>query len=348
MDLLKKLVETPGVSGREERVRELMKRELSVKGVEFSTDPMGNLVAVRKPDKKSPKSKRVMFCAHMDEIGFYARSIEEKTGFVRVNNVGGFDARHLFSRRVIAYGKTDIVGILNPGGRPTHIATPEDRKKIPEITDLVIDFGMSGKKVSKLVEPGTPVALYQTFSRIGDFVTGKAMDNRVACWVVIRLLQRLKNCPHEVIVVATVQEEVGLRGAMASVFKIDPDIGVAIDTTLACDTPGVADHETISRLGKGVALKVMDGSLISHRGILEKMREVATKGKIPYQLEVLPRGGTDGGALQRYGASRPAMTVSIPTRYIHTTCETVSPKDLDSAVKLLEKWLVSPELVSSI
>jgi endoglucanase len=301
-----------------------------------------------------------MLACHMDEIGFYVRYIDE-IGYVRIHNVGGFDTRNLFARRVVVHGRRDLLGVLNPVGKPIHIATEEEKKKIPQINEFCIDLFLPKGDVLKLVEIGDPVSLAQTTEFIGDAVCGKAMDNRVASWVGINAIRHAclgasfdgkpgkkskksggkaaPGSPYDIYFVACVQEEVGLRGAATAAYGIDPDIGIAIDTTLCCDTPGIGKEEAITEFGKGVAIKLMDGASISHRGLFDEFVALARKQRIPFQREILPRGGTDAGAVQRARAGNRTVTLSIPTRYIHTVTETIHRKDALAAVDLLAAWL---------
>lgn len=342
MKLLKRLCETPGVPGREERVRELIAREVRGLFDEIRTDPMGNLICRKKAGRRGGRAPvKVAIVCHIDEIGFYVRHIDDQ-GRLRVQNAGGFDPRNLFARRVLVQGRKDLLGVLNPVGRPIHVATDEEKKKIPTINEFFVDLFLEKKEVEKLVRVGDPVTLVQPMEVVGDVCTGKAMDNRVASWVAINAIRKAgSRSGYEIYYLATVQEEVGLRGAGPGVFGIDPGIGIAVDTTLACDTPGIDAAESITRLGAGVALKVMDGGSISDRGLLDEFIALAGRRKIPYQLEVLPLGSTDAAMVQRTGIGRKTMTLSVPTRYVHTVCETVHRRDLQAAVDLLAAWLTA-------
>ncbi|MBA3273970.1 MAG: M42 family peptidase, partial [Chthoniobacterales bacterium] len=215
LKLLKELSEAPGVPGREERVRDILKRECKGLFDETTIDPMGSLIAtkhVKGAGKK--KSPSVMLACHIDEIGFYVRHVDDK-GFVRVINVGGFDTRNLLARRVMiqAFSGEDLVGVMNPTGRPIHIAKEEDKKKVPEINDFFIDLCLPPDEVKRKVRVGDPVTLMQSFTELGHCVTGKCLDNRVAAFVAIEALRKCKKPKYDVILAATVQEEVGLRGA---------------------------------------------------------------------------------------------------------------------------------------
>jgi endoglucanase len=360
MELLQKLVETPGVPGREERIREVIEREVADLFDTVETDPMGNLICTREPrppasrKKKSSSNRKthamhadhngattVMLSCHIDEIGFLVSHIDNDTGFLRVQNVGGFDVRTLLARRVMVQGSGgDLFGLMN-ASKPIHIMNDEEKKKIPEIADVYVDLLCSPATVKKKVRVGDPVTLWQPLIEIGDCYVCKAMDNRIASWVAINAVRKAAAGSHtsRIVYVGAVQEEVGLRGATAAVHRVKPDVGVAIDTTIAADTPGVEAAKQVTRLGEGVAIKVMDSASITHRGLLDEWVAIAGKKKIKHQLEVLPRGGTDAGALQRAAGPVKAGTISIPTRYVHTVTESVNKKDLKAAVDLLAEYL---------
>lgn len=337
LSLLKQLSEAAGIPGREERVRKILERECKPLFDEISTDTMGSLIAVKKSRGKN--GKRVLLACHIDEIGFYVRHVDEK-GFVRIQNAGGFDTRNLFARRVRiqSSGGKDLIGLLNPSGRPIHIAKDEDKKKVPELNEFVIDLCMPASEVLKQVRIGDPVTLVQEFDEIGECVSGKCLDNRVAAFVAIEALRKAKNPKYEIVLACTVQEEVGLRGAGTAAYSIEPDVAIGIDTTLCVDTPGVPEDERVTKQGAGVALTIMDGSVISDRSLVDEFEAVAKKKEIPYQFSILPRGGTDTAAMQRSRGGVRAMTLSIPTRYIHTVTECVHTTDLQSAINLLAAW----------
>lgn len=382
-EFLKRLTETAGVPGREERVRDLILAETAGLWDETRVDPLGSLICLKRATRPAGKQgaaakggpatragdrrPRVMLACHMDEIGFYVRYIDD-SGFLRLQNAGGFDPRNLFARRVLVQGKRDVVGVLNPVGKPVHLATEEEKKKIPQINEFCVDLFLPKKEVEKLVEIGDPVTLIQTTEIVGEAVCGKAMDNRIALWVGINAVRKVcgldylrcgdssastaptgerrksakrgpAGSPYDIYFVACTQEEVGLRGATTAAYGVDPDIGIAIDTTLACDTPGIGKDEAVTEFGKGVAIKVMDGASISHRGLFDEFVALARQKKVPHQREILPRGGTDAGALQKTRAGTKTITLSVPTRYIHTITESIHKKDAMAAVDLLAAWL---------
>jgi putative aminopeptidase FrvX len=349
IDLIRRLCETPGVPGREERVRALIERELKGLFDEVRTDPMGSLICTREPTKKpgrGRKSPRVMIAAHMDEIGFYVRHIDDK-GFLWINPAGGFDARNLFSRRVLVCCEGgDCEGVMNPGGKPVHIATPEDRKKVPELDEFFVDLGMDANEVKKIVKIGDFVVMHEPFVEQPKKVVSKALDNRIACFVAIEAMRKLARSKAEaskhaceIVVVFTVQEEVGLRGATTSANAVGADIGIGLDTTLACDTPGVPDTLSVTKHGEGVAIMVQDSSMIADPGIVRDLCDVAKKKRIPHQRSILPRGGQDGAAIQRSGHGARTAAIVCGTRYIHTVTESIDKKDLQAAIDLVAAWL---------
>lgn len=338
-DLLKQLCETPAVPGREEQMRSLVRQYLAPLVDSVETDVMGNMIGRRKREGKP----RVMVAAHMDEIGFMVKFIDEK-GFLRLQPLGGFDPRQLFAQRVIVHsarGQLRLTGVLSYTTKPTHMLTPEEAKESPVIDKFFVDLGLPVKEVKAKVSIGDMVTMDREAIFTGNVVVSKAIDNRVGLYVMLEAVARVVSDAIDLYAVATVQEEVGLRGATTSAYAIHPDIGIALDTTLANDYPGITDVDSVTRLGEGVAIKLMDASLICHADLVEHMREIALEKNIPHQLEILPRGGTDGGALQRTRGGTASITLSIPTRYIHTVNEMANKHDIEAAVTLLAAFLNS-------
>ena len=335
LDLLRRLSETPGVSGREEQVRAIVVEQLKPLVDELSVDALGNVIAI----KRGSSDRKVMLAAHMDEIGFMARYIDER-GFVRIQPLGGFDPRTLVAQRVVVHtgGGERLRGVLTPATKPIHLLGDE-RPGAPKLEEFYVDLGLPGERVQELVSLGDSITMDRTFEQVGENVIGKAMDDRTGVFTMIEALRQLGKHHATVIAVATVQEEVGLRGATTSAFAVQPDVAIAIDTTLAVDTPGMPDTEAVTRLGEGVAIKVFDSSFIPNFKLVGHLREVAERHAIRHQMEVLPRGGTDAGAMQRARGGAAAITISIPSRYVHTVNEMISVADLDAAAKLLARYL---------
>lgn len=337
LELLGRLSETFGVPGREERVRELVRSELLGLVDEIREDALGNLIAL----KHGTGAKSVMIAAHMDEIGFIVKFID-KNGFLRVQQLGGFDARNLFARNVVVCAASgDLLGILHPSGKPVHLSSEEERKKVPEIKEFMVDLGLPAGEVKRLVRIGDPVALEQTFRTVGHFLVGKALDDRVSVWVLIEALRALSGLSHtwNIQAVFSTQEEIGLRGAIPAAYGLEPNVGIALDTTIAADTPGVPEEEAVCQTGAGVGIKIMDGASLSAPHLVREFIALAERDGIAYQLEVLPLGGTDAAGIQRSGAGVSVITLSTPSRYVHTVQEAVHRDDLAATLALLLAWL---------
>ena len=330
-DLLRRICEAPGVSGFERRIRDLILDQLDELADEVSTDNMGNVIAV----KKGRERKRVMVAAHIDEIGFIVNHIDDK-GFIRFLPLGGFDPKTLTAQRVIVHGRQDVTGVM--GSKPIHIMKQEERSKVVPITDYFIDLGLPKEEVEKLVAVGDPITRERELIEIGDCVTGKSLDNRVSVFILLEVLRELKgkDIPYDLYATFTVQEEVGLRGAMGSVSHIDPDFGFGLDVTIAYDVPGGSPQERVTCLGCGAAIKVLDGSVISDYRMVNYLKGVAKDGDINYQLELLPAGGTDTAAVQRYGTKGSiAGAISIPLRNMHQVIEMAHQQDIADCISLL-------------
>jgi len=331
-----------GVPGREDAVRDYVLAALQGLADDVRVDAMGNVIAYRQ-GRDAPEGQtreRVMLSAHMDEIGFIVRYIDD-TGYLRLQALGGFDTRNLFARNVTVHTRTTTLpGILSPGGRPIHISTPEDRKKVPEMREFFVDLGLGVDDVKRQVRVGDMVTLDQTARQVGHLIVGKAMDDRASVYMQLEVLRRLDGKPrHDVYAVFSTQEEVGLRGAITAAYSVQPTIGVALDVTLAVDTPGVGPDEAVTRMGQGIGIKVYDSSMISTRWLVDDFADLADREGIPYQLEVLSLGGTDGAAIQRSRDGVPTVTLSLPTRYIHSVVESVHVDDLKAGTDLLLAYL---------
>jgi putative aminopeptidase FrvX len=337
-ELLRQLCEMPGVPGHEDRVRKLIMSEIDGLFDEVTVDPMGSLLCRRDADK--PDAPKIMLLCHMDEIGFLVSHISDK-GYLYLQPVGGFDPRNLFSRRVlVCTDDGDFKGVMNPGGKPIHISSAEDRKKIPEVGEFYVDLGL-GEAAKDVIKVGDFVVMDEPFIEIGDKFVSKALDNRIACWLGIEMMKKLgsKGRGAEIHVVFTTQEEVGLRGARTSAFKVQPDIGIGIDTTLACDTPGVPDKDATTVQGKGFGLHVRDSSFIADKALVREIETLAIKNDIPYQRTMLAAGGQDGAAAQQAAAGARAVGIVVGTRYIHTVTEMIHKTDLQAALDILTAYL---------
>lgn len=347
MELLARLTQIPSVPGREARIREVIADYLQTHHLvdELRTDALGSLIAVRHPRPPAgsgggeERPLRVMLAAHMDQIGFLVRHVDDK-GFLRVNPVGGFDTRNLFARRVrVCTSGDDLVGVMNPAGKPIHIASEEEKSKVPQINEFFIDLGLSADAVKAQVKIGDMVVLDGPFAEAGDYVISQCLDNRVGCWAQIRALENLPQHSCEIHAVWTVQEEVGLRGAQPAAYGVEPDIGVACDTTLCCQMPGVPEEERVTVAGDGVCLHIMDSSAIGDLGLIEDIERIAAENQIKCQRGILARGGQDGAMIQRSREGVRSVFFACPIKYIHTVTEMAHRDDLDSYWRLLSAWL---------
>lgn len=324
--LIKDLGEAYGPSGEETPVRELIEDLVKPSVDRTFTDNLGNLFAIR----EGP-APLLMVSAHMDEIGIIITHIDEK-GFLRIAPVGGL-APHLLVGQRLRF-KDGAVGTVYH----------EKLKEIKELdwNKLYLDIGAgSAAAAREHVEIGDLACLHQPFTILGERYLGKAMDDRIGCAILVETARRLpRDLPQSICFVFSVQEEVGLRGAITAAYRLNPGYGLAVDVTRAGDTPE-APLMDIS-LGKGPAIKVKDSSMISNPRVRGFMIETAAAAGIPYQLEVLERGGTDAGAIQVSREGVPSGTLSIPCRYVHTPSEMVDAGDVRHAVALLEKLCATP------
>ncbi len=327
--LLKEICETAGAPGFENRIREIVLREVTPLVDRVTVDNLGNVTAF----KKGREAKKVMIAAHMDEIGFMVTHIDDN-GFLRFHTLGGFDPKTLTAQRVIVHGTKDLIGVM--GSKPIHIMSPEEKTKAPQIHDFFIDLGMPKTEVDQFVAVGNPITRQRELIEMGNCVNCKSIDNRVSVFILLETLRNLKETPYDVYGVFTVQEEVGIRGAGVAAHHIEPDFGFGLDTTIAYDVPGSQAHEKVTSLGGGAAIKIMDSSTICDVRMVEYMKKTADKAKIKWQPEILQAGGTDTAGIQRMGRTGAiAGAISIPTRHIHQVIEMADKNDISNCIELL-------------
>ncbi len=315
-ELLKKLMYAPSVSGREDKIREIIKKEVASYADEIRVDPMGNLIV-----RRMGKGKKVMLAAHMDEIGYFVTFIDD-SGLIRVGNVGGINPLSSAYGEVVS--EKGVYGVI----------VPSSDKEVPKCEELTIDIGVKTKKQAEAkVEIGDFFVHSPRLKRLqGNRYIGRPFDDRVGCAVLIEALKRAKATDNDLYFVFTVQEEVGLRGAKPAAYGIEPDIAIAIDVTSVGGKP--QSPKTSVRLGKGATVKIKDSSLICSYELCEKMRALADENNIRYQNEILLKGGTDAGSMQTAGGGCMAGGISIPTAYIHSVNEMIDISDVKEAVKL--------------
>jgi len=332
--LLKTLTETFSPSGYEDEIRKVIAREVTPLADEVRVDALGNLIVRKKPTKESKNAKKIMIAAHMDEIGVMVTHVDAN-GFVRFTGIGGVYPRNLPGGHVrFANGVAGVIGL-----EPTGTAG-----EIPPLSKMFIDVGATSNKNCP-VKTGDVAGFERSFIDLGDKLVAKSMDDRIGCLVAIEALRALtlrqaQGTPHDVYFVFTTQEEIGTHGAQTSAYGIDPDLGFSIDVTAWGDTPGQKDFDV--SLGKGPAIKIRDGGMLSDPRIVEWMIRTAEKAKLPYQREVLLGGSTDARAMQLVRGGVPVGCISIPCRYVHTPSEMVDINDVTNAIKLIVSLLGNP------
>ncbi|MFW5948944.1 MAG: M42 family metallopeptidase [Halolamina sp.] len=335
-DLLQALTETSGVPGYEDRVRDLAREELEATTDHVRTDAMGNVVGTIEGDS----DYAVAVAAHMDEIGFMVKHIDDD-GFLKIDALGGWDARVLRAQRVVVHTEEeDLTGVF--GSVPPHTLdeAPDGEE---EVADRVVDLGRDAEAVEELVSVGDIVTMEQSTVKMGDSVTGKALDDRVCLFAMLEAAREIESPDVTVHFCATVQEEVGLRGATALGVDVDPDLAIALDVTIASDVPGVSEDKHVTKLGEGTAIKLKDSSVITTPKVHRRLRSVAEEAGIDHQLEVLPAGGTDTAGFQNTNGATPVGAISIPTRYLHTVTETANGDDVRATIDLLTGFLESED-----
>jgi endoglucanase len=333
--MLKDMVETPGISGFEHSIGDVIQKYFDGLADDTKKDRLGNLVIQKKGT--GPNPMKIMLAAHMDEIGLMVKKIDDK-GFIQFTNIGGVDQRTLLTQEVMVHGKKDLFGVI--GTKPPHILDPGDRAKAIKMEDMLIDVGLSKEEVEKVVRVGDSITAHRKMINLQNgLIAAKALDDRAgvaAMYECLNMLQKLKHqC--DVYAVATVQEEVGTRGAIVSTYNILPDIGIAIDVTFGA-TPELPKDETYE-LGKGPTIGL--GANV-HPKIYERFVQVAKEHNIPYHVEILPgHSGTDAWAMQVTQSGVATGLLSIPLRYMHTSVETIDINDIKYTGKLLAYFIAS-------
>ncbi|WP_085523155.1 M42 family metallopeptidase [Tuberibacillus sp. Marseille-P3662] len=336
LQMLKDLTDAKGVSGNERETRNVMKSYIEPYADEITYDRLGSLIAVKEGKADGPK---VMVAGHLDEIGFMVTQITED-GFLRFQTVGGWWEQVMLAQRVTVMTRDgEVPGVI--GSKPPHILPAEERKKPVKTKDMFIDVGAANKEDAESfgIRPGdsaVPVCDF-TVMKNPKYLLAKAWDNRIGCAIAIDVLKALQgqSHPNTVYGVGTVQEEVGLRGAQTSTHQIQPDIGFAVDTGIPGDTPGIDKKDAKAEIGKGPQVLVYDASMISHKGLREFVTGVADQADIPYQFDSIAGGGTDSGKIHLTANGVPALSISVATRYIHTSASIIHRDDYENAVRLM-------------
>lgn len=333
-DILKRLSNAPGVSGFEGDIRSLIFKELEGYADKIEVDDLGNLIITKKGKQNG---KRVMLAAHMDEIGLMVRYID-KNGFIKFSKIGGINDQMLLNQNVLIHtAEGQILGVI--GSKPPHLMKPAERKKAVKYENMFIDIGAHNREdAEKLVSIGDSISIKQDFSQLqNSMFTGKSLDNRAGCSVLVEVIKRVES-DATIYGVWTVQEEVGLKGAKTSAFRLNPDMAIAIDVAVSGDHPGIKEGEAPASAGKGPVIILADASgngIITHPQVKKLLISTAEAEKIPYQLVVGEGGTTDATAIHLTREGIPSGVLSPAVRYMHSPVEVVNLEDIENTVKLI-------------
>jgi endoglucanase len=336
--LLKELTEAYGIPGYEAPVRAVVRKYLEPLG-EISQDKIGSVICKKSGPGEGAGHPRVMLAGHMDEIGFMVKHITDE-GFLRFLPLGGWFDQVLLGQRVVIQTRSgEVVGVI--GARPPHLLTQEERSKVVLKKDMYIDIGATSKAEVEAagVRPGDPVSPRADFVPLagGKTFLSKAFDDRVGVAMLISVLQALqsKDHPNTLYGVATVQEEVGLRGATTSVRGIDPDVALVLESDIAGDVPGIRPEESSVKLGKGPSMLLYEARMIPNLRFRQFILDTAEELNIPLQLSYIEGGSTDGGPIHLHGLGVPTAVIAVPARHIHSHSSILHREDFENAVRLL-------------
>lgn len=337
LEMMKEFTDANGISGNEKAATRVMKKWLMDVADEVSYDNLGSLIVLKKGSGLGPK---LMLAGHVDEIGFVVRSIDDK-GFIKLAPVGGWWGHVLLSQALTITTREgkEYLGIV--GSKPPHGLPPEVRNKVIEVKDMFLDIGVKDKNEVELlgIRPGDMVTPRSDFNVMANpnYLAAKAWDDRIGAIIAAEVLLKLKGVKHEadIVAVGTVQEEVGLRGAKTATYAVKPDIGIALDVTLANDIPGA---DTGSKMGVGVTLAIQDSSHLGHRGFLNVLTDLSKELNLDVQFDLLLAGGTDSGEMHKAFDGIINVTLSIPSRYIHSHRALIHRKDVVDTITLITEF----------
>ncbi|OYT49247.1 peptidase M28 [Candidatus Bathyarchaeota archaeon ex4484_231] len=339
INILKQMTESFGPSGFERETSRIIKNYMEKYSDEVLADKLGSVVFVAKGEQERP---HVLLAGHIDEVGFVVSGIDEKTGFLSFNPVGGWWDQVLLSQRVVVRtAKGDLHGVI--AAKPPHLLSEEDRKKVVTQKQMFIDIGVTSKEEAEKtgVKIGDPVVPWSPFSLVqgGKVAMGKAFDDRIGAFIIMEAIRNIKEKniahPNTVYGAATVQEEVGLRGAQTVAHLVDPDVGIVLEVDISGDVPGIKPFEAPAKMGKGPSLLTFDRSMIPNQPLKQFVWETAKEAGIPLQLSQVARGGTDAGRIHLNRVGCPSVVISVPTRHIHSHVGLLSLEDTENAVKLI-------------
>ncbi|MDH5483212.1 MAG: M42 family metallopeptidase [Candidatus Bathyarchaeota archaeon] len=338
INLLKEMLESFGPAGFERETATIVKKAVKAYADDVTVDKLGSVIFSHKGTSERPK---ILLAGHIDEVGFVVSGVDEKTGFLTFNPLGGWWDQVLLSQRVIVRTeKGDVHGVIS--AKPPHLLSPEEAKKVVEKKNMYIDIGATSKKETEQmgVKIGDPVVPYSLFSTIrnGKLAMGKAFDDRIGAFIAMEVVRRLAEGKvkhaNTVYGAATVQEEVGLRGATTVAHVVDPDVAIALEVDISGDVPGVRAHEAPSRMGKGPTICTYDTSMIPNQALKQFVINTAKRLKIPFQLSIVSAGATDAGRIHISRAGCPSIVIGVPTRHIHSHVGILSLEDVENAIKL--------------
>lgn len=323
-------MEDNGVSGHEFGLKDKIVTAFQPYTDGHEEDKLGNIIFFKKGSSQGENVK-IMLAAHMDEIGLMVKDIE-KNGFLKFTNIGGIDPRTIIGQEVIVHGERDLFGVV--GSKPPHLQSPEEHNEAIKLEDMIIDIGLPKDKVEEYISIGDTITINRNLQKLkNNRITGKALDDRAGTAALLECMKELSNINHkaDIYVVSTVQEEVSMAGALTSTYKINPDIGIAVDVGFG-KTPELESYDSI-RLGEGPGI-TLGGNI--HPGLRAKLVSIAKEYNIPHQLEITPGPtGTDARAMQVTREGVPSLVLSIPLRYMHTSVEVVDMDDIKNTGKLL-------------
>lgn len=329
LELIKELCLLPGISGRENAVRDYIIEQIK-DYAEYSIDPLGNLLVFKKG--KNPAKNKVMLDAHMDEVGLIVTAITSE-GYLRFTKVGGVDSRVILGRTV-KVGKKAANGVI--GIKPVHLVDKKEEDSIPKADDLYIDIGAkSREEAMEYVHLGDSVWFESDFVEFGEgFVKAKALDDRAGCAILVEMIK--SELEYDMWFSFSVQEEIGTRGAQTAAFTIAPDYAIAVETTTAADISGVKDEKRVCICGKGGTVSFMDRSTLYSKELFDKAFEIAEKNSIPCQPKTMVAGGNDSGAIHKSRGGVRVLTVSIPCRYLHSPSCVIKLDDAKESLRLVK------------
>lgn len=342
LKFMSEMMEAFGPSGFENEVNRMVKTWMESYADEIISDKLGSVAFVAEGEQDRP---RVLLAGHTDEVGFVISSITDE-GFLTFNTLGGWWDQVLLGQRVVTRGsKGDVMGVI--AAKPPHILPKEERNELVKKEDMYIDIGCSSKEEVKEtgIKVGDPVVPWSPFKVVkdGEVAMGKAFDDRIGAFVIVEAMRRIKKNgvkhPNRIYGAATVQEEVGLRGATTISHVVDPDVSIVLEVDIAGDVPGIKSKEALTNMGKGPGIITFDGSMIPNQPFKEFVIDVAKQCQIPLQLSQMKGGGTDGGRIHINRSGCPTVVLTVPTRHIHSHVGLLSLKDTENAIRLVMELL---------